>query len=285
MKLLSILLLSSILTSQLNSQIITGKVFDSSNGEPLEYVSIGVINTSIGTITDAKGNFKIDVRGQSQKDIVRISMISYKPQTFTIEELSQKENTINLIAAPTQLAEIIIKPSGKSRQVGTTGYDRIGNWCGWGGSDFGKGNEIGMKLELGTSPVQLKSLHIHVHRQSFDSSLYRLHIRTIADKSPFDELLNNNIILTITKESGWVDFDLIKYNIVLEGDVALTLEWVKVVGINKNRAMKIRNKMTSEYVLFNQKRKQGCIYTRWGTEAKWNINEDGSPSIYVTIQE
>ena len=284
MKLISIFALFSLIAIQLNGQSVTGKVIDSSSGEPLEYVSIGVVNTSIGIITDSKGNFKIEVKGQSPKAIIRISMISYAPQTFTIEELSAKKNIIKLVSTPMQIAEVIVRPSGKAWKVGTTSYTRIGNWCGWGGSNFGQGNEIGTKIELGNLPVQIKSLHVHVQRQAFDSSLFRLHIRTILDNSPFSELLNTNIILAITKESGWIDFDLSKYNIILKGDVALTLEWVKVVGINKNRAQKINNKITTEYVLFNTKKKQGYTYTRWGTEAKWTMHENGSPSFYLTIQ-
>lgn len=284
MKLISIFALFSLINIQLNGQAVTGKVIDTSTGEPLEYVSIGVINTSISIITDNKGDFKIDVKGQSPKATVRISMISYAPQTFTIEELSVKENIIKLISTPLQLAEVIVRPSGKSRKVGTTSYNRIGNLCGWGGSNFGRGNEIGTKIELGNIPVQIKSLLVHVQRQAFDSSLYRLHIRTILNNSPFEELLNTNIILTITKESGWIDFDLSKYNIILKGDVALTLEWVKVKGINKNRVQKINKKITTEYVLFNTKKNQGYTYTRWGTEAKWTIHENESPSIYLTVQ-
>jgi hypothetical protein len=284
MKLISIFALFSLIAIHLNGQAVTGKVIDSSSGEPLEYVSIGVVNTSIGIITDSKGNFKIDVKGQSPKAVVRISMISYAPQIFTIEELSAKENIIKLVSTPMQLAEVIVRPSGKSREVGTTSYTRIGGWCGWGGSNFGQGNEIGTKIELGNLPVQINKLHVHVQRQAFDSSLYRLHIRTIVDNSPFEELLNTNIILAITKESGWIDFDLSKYNIILKGDVALTLEWVKVIGINKKRAQKIDKIITTEYVLFNTKKNQGNIYTRWGTEAKWTMHENGSPSIYLTIQ-
>ena len=284
MKLISIFALFSLIAIQLNGQSVTGKVIDSSSGEPLEYVRIGVVNTSIGIITDSKGNFKIDVKGQSPKAVVRISMISYAPQTYTIEELSAKENIIKLVSTPMQLAEVTVRPSGKLREVGTTSYTRIGNWCGWGGSNFGQGNEIGTKIELGSLPVQINKLHVHVQRQAFDSSLYRLHIRTIVDNSPFEELLNTNIILAITKESGWIDFDLSKYNIILKGDIALTLEWVKVIGINKNRAQKINGKITTEYVLFNRKKNHGCTYVRWGTEAKWKILETGSPCIYLTIQ-
>jgi len=284
MKLISIFALFSLIATHLNGQTVTGKIIDSSSGEPLEYVSIGVINTSIGIITDSIGNFKIDVKGQPPKAVVRISMISYASQTFTIEELSTKENIIKLVSTPMQLADVIVRPFGKTRKVGTTSYTWLGSWCGLSGSQFGQGNEIGTKIELGNIPVQINNLHVHVQRQAFDSSLYRLHIRTIANNVPFEELLNTNIILTITKESGWVDFDLRKYNIVLKGDVALTLEWVKVVGINKNRAQKINNKIETEYVLFNTKKKHGCTYYRWGTEAKWTMHENGSPSMYLTIQ-
>jgi hypothetical protein len=225
----------------------------------------------------------MDVKGQSPKAIVRISMISYAPQTFTIEELSAKENIIKLTSTPVQLSEVIVRPSGKSRDVGTKNYTRH-SVCGWNGSKFGQGNEIGTKIELGNKPVQIKSLHVRVRRQAFDSSLYRLHIRTIVDNVPFEELLNTNIFLAITKESGWFDFDLTKYNIVLKGDVSVSLEWVKVTGVNKNRVDKVDNKIATEYVLFNTNKKQGNMYTRWGTEAKWVMHENGSPSFYLTIQ-
>ena len=283
MKSLAIIALLSMFTVQLYSQIITGKVVDSSNGEPLGYVSIGVINTSLGAITNEKGNFKIDVNGQSPKDIVRISMISFKPQTFTIEELSLKENTIKLIASPTQLAEVIVKPNGTSTEIGTNSYSWHGGFCGWGGTQFGKGNEIGTRIKLGTLAVRLKSLHIRLYKQSFDSSLFRLHIRTIANNLPLDELLNDNILIVVVKKSGWVDIDLSKYNLVFSGDIALTLEWVKVNGINTDRLITV-NGFKGLNVLFNVKKGEGCTYVKWGVEAKWKLENNESPSFYVTVQ-
>jgi len=82
-----------------------------------------------------------------------------------------------------------------------------------------------------------------------------------------------------------VDIDLSSYNIVLEGDVALTLEWLRVSGINEDRAKTINKKLTSEYVLFNTKRKHGWMYTRWGVEADWTVHNNGSPSIYLIVQD
>lgn len=178
MKLLFSLLLLSISIFPLYGITVTGKVVDSSTGTPLEYVSIGIVNTSIGTITDENGRFEFKTEDILMRSIVRFSMISYKSQSFTVEELLDKENTIELVSAPVQLAEIVVKP-GKLRKIGTTSFSRFGSWCGWGGSYNRPGCEIGSKINLGKSPVLIKSLHIHVHRQAFDSSYFRLHIRTI----------------------------------------------------------------------------------------------------------
>ena len=85
MKVILIFALFSLIVIQLNGQTIIGKIVDSSNAEPLVYASVGIIGTPIGTITDENGNFKINVTGQPLKAILRVSMISYKPETFTID--------------------------------------------------------------------------------------------------------------------------------------------------------------------------------------------------------
>jgi len=69
----------------------------------------------------------------------------------------------------------------------------------------------------------------------------------------------------------------------LSGKVAVTLEWLKVSKNSEDRTMKINGKATSEYVLFNTKKKKGWIYSRWGVEANWSLGTTGSPSIYLTV--
>ena len=286
MKTLTFFSLFLLLTIELHSQTITGKVVDTTSGDLLEYVSIGIVHTPIGTITNKTGEFKLDVTGQFPKAIVRFSMIGFKAQTFSIDELSNKENVIRLKQEPIPIDEVTIKASNKFKKVGTTNRSIKGGFCGWGGNNFGKGHEIGLKIDLGTSFVRLHSLHIHVYKQAFDSSLFRLHIRNIQDTLPHEELLTNNILIPITKSSGWVDIDLSKYNIVLNGEIALTLEWLKVLGLDNNKLMKInKSKQKSANVLFSVKNKQGCLYIKKGIEAQWLKTFSQSPSIYLTVQE
>jgi hypothetical protein len=266
-------------------QTITGHVIDISNREPLIYASIGVTETAVGTITDEKGNFRLDVNNIPPKSIVRISMIGFKARTFTLDQLTMEPDTISLVNENYYLPEVFVSPAGKAINVGTTRFSFKNGFCGWSGDNIGKGWEIGTKIDLGDSPKRLKSLHIRVNKQSFDSSLFRLHIRDIGDSLPQNELLKTNILIPITRESGWIAIDLRKYNLVFEGEIALTLEWIKVIGMDLNKLIEIEGiKQRSQAVTLNVKQKEGLSFTKWGIEAKW-IRHDGiSPSIYLTVQ-
>jgi len=283
MKLFSLILLSIFYSSQIHGQLITGKIINELNEEPIEYVNIGIVDMPMGTITDKNGYFSLDVRNVSVESNVRISMIGYYSKTFTIEELLAKENIIALKQRYYELPEIVVSSIGEERTVGTTRFSRRGI-CGWGGTQFGSGHEIGTKIDLGDMPVALKSLHVRLYKQSFDSTLLRLHIRDIVDNVPARELLKENIYLTISEESGWVEFDISKYNIVLSGEIALTLEWLNVFGVNENRLIRMnRSREPTANVLFNVRNRAGLLYMRRGSAAKWTINDTQSPSFYLTI--
>lgn len=286
MRLFSILFLTIITSIQVQSQVITGKIINNTNKEPIEYVNIGIIDMPIGTTTDEKGNFRLDINRQSVDNFVRISMIGYVSQTFTIEELLKKANTIALEEEFYEISEVVVRPNGKQKKVGITKISRGGGVCGWGGTQFGSGHEIGTKINLGEKTVKLKSLHMRLYKQSFDSTLFRLHIRDITKNLPNKELINENIYLTVSQESGWVEFDVSKYGIVLRGEIALTLEWMNVFGINENRLIRMnRSKTPTANVLFNVKKKTGLTYIRRGSEAKWSVADTQSPSFYLTIIE
>jgi hypothetical protein len=287
MKLSSILVLFFLFVLQIQSQTITGKVTDADSGEPLVYVSIGVMTTTIGTITDEKGNFSLEIKEQPIEALVRFSMIGYKPQTFSIEELRDNANVIKLKIEPVELAKIDIR-FGKIKKVGNTKSSRFSGVCGWGGTKFGKGHELGTKIDLGAEPIKLLSLHIKVYKQSFDRTLLRLHIRDIIDSLPHNELLSENILIVLTAKSGWVDVDLSKYELILSGEIALTLEWLKIIGIYEDRYIKTTTEgveSTGPKILFSTIGNPGWLYTKWGVENNWKLNFDQSPSFYLTVQE
>lgn len=266
-------------------QTIAGRVVNSSAKEPIEYVNIGIVNTTIGTVTNATGNFILNLNNQPPESIVRFSMIGFKPASFTIQELTEIENVIELVDEPYELEAVQISPKGKVRDIGIK--DRsLFKVCGWGGTQRGKGHEIGTKIDMGNSPVQVKKLHLRLHSQSFDSSLFRLHIRNIKDGIPDEELLKESIFIGIREDKGWIEVDLSTYNLMLSGEIALTLEWLNVFGVNENKLKRVNDlKNPSANVLFCVSKKNGWVYTRWGSEAKWNAHIGHQPTFYVTVTE
>ncbi len=278
-------LLILLFTGTLTGQTVTGWVLDSSTGEILAYVNIGVVGQPRGTITGEDGTFTLETTGLTADAVVRFSMIGYLAQTYTVDELLDNNGKmIKLENVPVQLSEIVVKP-GKLRKVGVTKFSRLGGLCGWGGEHHrARGNEIGTKIELGEMPVSIKSLHFRLVNQSFDSCVLRLHMRDIVDDLPGNELLTKDILITISEKSGWIGIDLSKYGLVCQGDIVLSLEWVTVKYPNKKRYLSVNGDKPTATILFGRHKNQCCTYFRWGSEAPWMRSDDGAACFYLTVR-
>lgn len=284
MKHIIITLTICLTTNLANSQnILKGRVVNQS-GTPLEYASIGVLNKAIGTITEPNGTFILNVNKVDNGDSIRFSMIGYAPQCFKLNQLLGTENTIVLQEQQFHLKEIIVKPRANSQVKGNRNRSWLGKCCGWGGTDHGKGSELGTKISIGDNPVKIEKLCVRILHHSFDSSLFRLHIRNIVNNKPGSELLNQNIYLPISSKSGWITLDLRDYDIVLSGDVAVTLEWLKVMGVNQKRLVRInKSKEKTSEILINVSSKSGCLYRKWAHDDSWTTVNECVPSFYLVV--
>ncbi len=263
--------------------ILKGKVVNQF-GSPIEYANIGIVNKSIGTITGANGTFNLCIKTVDDADNIRFSMIGFIPQCFELKNLLGKESTIVLQEQQIQLNEVVVKPRKDFQEKGNKGHSWLGKCCGWGGTEHGKGSELGTKVSLGNDPVRIQKLCVRILHHSFDSSLFRLHIRNIVDNKPDRELLSQNIYLPISKKSGWVTFDLRKYDLFLSGDIAVTLEWIKVIGINNNRLVRVnRSKEKTPEILISVSGKSGCLYKRWAHDDSWTVVNSCFPSFYFVV--
>lgn len=141
-------------------------------------------------------------------------------------------------------------------------------------------------MDLGSENVQVKDINLRVNHLSFDTVVFRLHIRSIENGIPDEELLTENIYVPIFLNKGWQKIDLKKYNILLSGKVALSVEWIRISSVIKNQLIKMRgDKRPRPQVLFNVNRKNGTMFYRWGSEAPWEIKQNYSPVFYMTIKE
>ncbi len=275
-----------IFTINLKAKEIKGIVIDSISEAPLEFVNIGIVDMGIGTITNEFGEFNLDIEELPNDCKVQISMIGYETQTLTVHNIIGATPLVKLVKKTFELNEVTIKSKNIIREIGSVKTSKMGRVCGWQGTDTGKGRELGLFLSLGEAPVLIKDLNLKFRKHSFDTLVFRLHIRSIQDELPNEELLNRNIFFTITEYSGWQKIDLSDYNIILSGDVALTVEWIKRSNVIEKRMIKVNgSKQATPIVLFALNEKQGSLLRRRSSAAKWIKSDDFSPGFYITVRE
>jgi hypothetical protein len=116
-------------------------------------------------------------------------------------------------------------------------------------------------------------LNFYIAQNLFDSVLLRLHVRKITDRTPSQELLNQNVFIKVRIKNGWVKFDLTDYNLIFRNEIAVTLEWVKAWGVCKD----------GNCLLFSLNAIKGTLYAKEASESTWTVKSSKSPGIYLTV--
>lgn len=96
--------------------ILTGKVTDSSSGEPLPGVSIVVKGTTNGTITNMDGIFSL---GTKKGDVIQFSFVGYTLQEAVVGD--QKTLNIKLVEEHAELQEVVVIGYGQVKKGDATG--------------------------------------------------------------------------------------------------------------------------------------------------------------------
>ena len=86
-----------------------GRLFDRETSDAVAFASIGVLNTSIGTITNLDGGFQLVVPDTMQNLKVRLSHIGYKSREIDISILEDVFVDIEMIPQVVSLSEVVVK--------------------------------------------------------------------------------------------------------------------------------------------------------------------------------
>ena len=102
-------------------------ILDADTKEPVAYANVGVVDKSLGTVSDADGTFVMEVPEDLMQDILRISALGYSPFEVSVAEWMEYSDTVYLIPAPLRLHEAIVRPSDRRLR-----HRHIGNRSGGG---------------------------------------------------------------------------------------------------------------------------------------------------------
>jgi hypothetical protein len=210
-----------------NAQAFDGTVQDAKTKMPLQYVNVGIIGKSVGTVTDGAGRYKLDLSGHLD-DSLRLSMIGYKALTYRIADFiknSDSHKTLLLQPSITDLKEVKVNNrKWKESILGNTSQSDQSNA---GFSNNTLGHEIGSIIKIKRSPTYLKRFNVHISGAPAYPVKLRLNFYTLKNGMPDQLLQNQNIYVDVLAGQKDIHVNLEPYNIYVDNNFFASLEWIE----------------------------------------------------------
>jgi hypothetical protein len=215
---------------------ISGYTCDKTGKTGLGFVGIGIMGTSIGTLSDKNGKFELTVPLAMSSDSLLFFAIGYKPVRFKCMDLTARSgDSILLEALPLELAEVqVISKKLNYKMLGTTRYSKTtctgfasmnGNW---------RGSESAI-LVRNKRTVHLEEFSFFVIHNTYEDSLpFRLTFYSMPPQDPDQDaeignwvgptFLKKPIIFKLGTRHGQFTLPLRDYGIYASGNFFISLE-------------------------------------------------------------
>jgi len=113
------------LAPEIDRSIIRGRVVDARSGKALPYATIALFETSLGSITNASGEFSFKIPTNLTDPILGISFMGYESVLTPVSYPAEKDLTIKLKRETIPLQEVIIRYADPVK-IYSDAIDRIG---------------------------------------------------------------------------------------------------------------------------------------------------------------
>ena len=209
-------------------QPLKGQLVDESTKEPVEFANIGFIGKGIGTVTDEKGAFSLLIPDSLSGEKLRVSRIGYKTRELGVKEF-ERQPVVYLAQVSTNLNEVAV--SAKKLKIKIVGNDTKTRSVTAGFTRNNLGAELAVKLNIKHPNTQLRRFFINIASNAIDTPLFRLNVYNLDKQGkPNENILHHNIVFQPKVKTGLVELDLMAYNIYVNEDVFIAIEWVKDLG-------------------------------------------------------
>lgn len=215
--------------------VLSSKVIDQKTGEGIPYVNIGFISLMQGTVSDGEGEFQISYR--SSEDTLSFSAIGYRRTDIVVNELIDMKE-IPMIPEVYDLEEVLVDAEGYGpiQDLGIRLRKRSQS-VGFGSTQLG--TEIAALIPI-DRPTVIYSAHFVVNHLNKEPLLLRLNIYEMKDGKPERNIVPENILIEAPSEKGEVVADLMKYDLQVNDDVLLSLEWIEGVQVEGSQGITFR---------------------------------------------
>ncbi len=228
MRILSLLFLNLMFNSFFAQKICKGVVLDNTNNTPVEFANIGILGKGFGTVTNERGEFNFTVPDSLANETIKVSMVGYKSKTLSLAVISG-QGKILLEQSITNLNEVSV--SAKKTKIKILGNDTKTTHVSAGFVKNNLGAELAIKLNIKNPKTHLRKFYLNIAKNSIEKPIFRFNVYN-KDKNgdPNENILKENIIIEVKEKTGLIELDLTPYNIYVDGDVFISIEWIKDLG-------------------------------------------------------
>ncbi|MFD1015690.1 carboxypeptidase-like regulatory domain-containing protein [Winogradskyella rapida] len=268
-----------------NSQILEGFVFDSTNQKKLPFVNISLKNVNEGTYTDENGYYKLDLKNIKIIDTLIISFIGFEKKAINLNKYKdERVYNLNIALSPKkeELNEVIISSKEIEYELfsNNVGTNRKGSFIS--SVPFGYevclfiNNDKNKKAKLNELKLNLKKreyTNIDIFETYYRISFYK---KNPVNNYPGDLISYENIIIKPENKNGKIEVNLSNKNIFLPRDGI----FIGIETINPNKKLPENNMyLTSPNLLYTHS-KEKMTYRRyrgkeWKKENKKSVFKKG----------
>ncbi len=212
-------------TGTLPALVLEGKVCGA-DGTGLPYVNLGVPGRNQGTVSRPDGSFRLVLKEVRTDDTVRVSLVGYRTLDLALAQITKSASRSGLrltLKEQTQaLPEVVVRTDASVVKVlGNPTESRFFSG-GFGPNQLGA--QIGIPIRGRKKPMRVEKVDFHVSYNTYDSLTLRLNVYRLENGMPGPNLLRENVLLRLGKQTGRFAFDLSGQDLVIREDVLVALE-------------------------------------------------------------
>jgi CubicO group peptidase (beta-lactamase class C family) len=214
---------------------INGEVLSYPAKTPIAFANIGVVNSTVGTITNQDGTFAIEIPGSYLGDTLLVSALGYGKKVIPVKTLPRGHVVIYLSEKILMLEPVTVvgrKEKKKSFALGNR-YTKGGFLY---ADSVSSGAAMALLIENKypafhkelVFPVFLEKAVLFIDKNSL--SPFRIRVRIMEHDTitglPGRDLLTESVVETSSMKYGWLDFDLRPFNMKVDRSFFLVFEWI-----------------------------------------------------------
>ncbi|MBL7931973.1 MAG: carboxypeptidase-like regulatory domain-containing protein [Bacteroidia bacterium] len=252
-----------------SQNIFKAQILDSLTKQPVEFVNVGLIGKGIGTVSNENGEFEFVIPDSLLQEKIRVSIIGYANKTFSANELKSR-NKIFLRQSATNLSEVTI--AAKKTKFQMLGHVTQTKAVSAGFSQNNLGAEMAVKLKIKHPQTQIRRFICNINKNTLNKlPIFRINIYKEDENGyPGEILLKQNIIAQPKEMTGLIEIDLSSYNIFVDQNVFISMEWIKDLGDAKG-------------LYFSAKLLGGATYYRIASQDKWRKESPVGIGLYAEV--